>query len=298
MEVIEFIKEKLIDENSNKRYQNQVDMFETAIRQGEISTIISLLKYGFDIPKYELNYGSTIKLLLRNYPSQIIELIKPIHPYKYIEYYYYTFRLLEKNEIDPFLLKKMDIIKERYLIILETLYLNGADINLSEKQIYDEDNLIKMMLNKKKSVKTHTPLNMAIYCANDVKSTDFIEWFLSKDDLILDDKNKHDENILSEVCLDRCEVSTEVLNLLLEHNIPLKTYTLTSIYSEEVPNNDNGIMYSLLEQCYFDEDNKTKFDKIKIIYQYATEEQRKNFIARCDNADLINELTCKKLKKH
>lgn len=246
------------DVNSTK---NEIE-FREAIRHLDAVAVKEVIAKGYSVSTYESINGSALTRAMYDCSDAILSIFKKYWPDKYENYYYDVLPITDKETLPEVVRKEVEQAIQLLISVMDVLYENGADINKRGMCVMD-DTLMGVLLGDSKVIDTSSPFCSIINLLNYFQSPELVTWFIGKNDF---DLNK-EENIISNLINFDSTISTQVLNTLLLSGLKLADYNF----------DENGNTYSSLHECAIAGGSKTKNDKMILLYQFATPQQRARY---------------------
>lgn len=241
--------------------------FREALSSLDAETLKEVIGRGFSVSEYELEHGSTLVRVLYDSSDMMLSVFKKYWPKKYVEYYYNVLPTMNKNNLPEQVKSEMNSVINALTNVMDVLYNNGADINARNFRDI-EDSVTGVLLEKTKQVETSSSFGVAIKLLDYFQSAELVGWFTDKKGF---DINAN-ESVLSDLIRSDSDLSTEVMNTLLISGLKLTRYTVISSSDE----------YSSLHECAMVGGPKTQKDKMHLLYQFASAEQKSRYMEDCE----------------
>lgn len=239
--------------------------FTEAMKYLDSEALQETIKNGFNVEEYEKENGSTLIKVMYNYSEVLISLLREKMPKDYIGYYYKEFPKLDERELSTESRIKLRSTLNKLVSCMNILYQNGASLTKTGVNV-DKSSFIGVLTRETENIETLSPFNVAIdlldYCKND----DLIDWFINNKDFNISNERIDFSRLIH---LDS-SLSTIVLRKI-SHCVKLTDYRVDT---------DNS-RYSSLHECAIAGGQNTKREKMNILYNAATPEQRLRYNEDC-----------------
>lgn len=249
-------------ENLNAK---KLERFGYALEALDNERINEFLEDGISIQSYE-KVGSALRKVLDGYERQVFNILdnyRKMLERKDSEFFSELLRMNE-DDLPSELREKIEPLNKIIIHLLETLYMNGADINHHtrlEYSAYDEEGNV---LHECRSV-----MEYLVDAYSYSKYGGLIDWILAKEELELDPQ------IINQVLyLDNYD-SIELLDRLLNKGIKRETDDLS------------GINVSSLYEVISHKNLAYRQEKFNVIWKHSSKKERQEIQRICQIDDLI-----------
>lgn len=239
--------------------------FTEAMKYLDSEALQETIKNGFNVEEYEKENGSTLIKVMYNYSDLLLSLLREKMPKDYIEYYCNQFPKVDERELSNEARIKLRTTLNKLVSCMNILYQNGASLTRTGVNV-DKSSFIGVLTAQTENIETLSPFNVAIDVLDYCKNEDVVNWFINNKDF-----NISNERIdFSKLIRLDSSLSTIVLRKI-SHRVKLTDYRVDT---------DNS-RYSSLHECAIAGGANTKREKMNILYNAATPEQRLRYNEDC-----------------
>lgn len=267
--ILESIKKYIQVKKQEGEKQRRLTRFEYALKELNIEKINEYLNDGISIEEFEKG-NSTLRKVLQGYEDYLFDIIENYRRKntKMKNWDFFSkYCKMSTNDIPDEIKDQIKLKNKEVINLLEVLYQRGANIN-HNTYLGSPDSIIDDLRDKKEIHKAVSVMQVVYGISTISKEQSLIDWILEKEELVLEPR------VIEQAVYDNNPDSVDMLEKLMKRGFRAEVKDFSIIgFNQKIP---------LLVEIIVCEDIVKAKEKFNVLWKYATEEEKIDFIENYD----------------